>query len=131
MKNVILAAFFLLATLTSFAQVTSDNITWTRGAYAIQAVTPVNINSQSSSDGPDKIFENIFESFNNDKHEKDEKDEKDEKPSRNFSKDDIPNVENIQENIKGLFGEKLGGLASELMSELSKEIQDMLSLIHI
>ena len=48
MKNFTIAAFFILATFTSFAQVSSDTITWTRGAYAIQAVAPVNINSQSS-----------------------------------------------------------------------------------
>ena len=48
MKNLILAAFFLLATFTSFAQVTSDTATFTRGAYGVQSVFPVNISSQSS-----------------------------------------------------------------------------------
>ena len=48
MKNVILAAFFLFATFTSFAQVTSDTATFTRGAYGVQSVFPVNISSQSS-----------------------------------------------------------------------------------
>tara|TARA_B110000093_G_C12960153_1_gene406860 strand:+ start:1340 stop:2845 length:1506 start_codon:yes stop_codon:yes gene_type:complete len=68
----------------------------------------------------DKIFSN--ESDNNNNTEKEKEKEKEKEPS--FNPENLPDAENIHEHIKGLFGEKLGSLTSELIEELSEDIKD-------
>ena len=41
---------------------------------------------------------------------------------------DMPNPEDLHNHLKGLFGGKLGGLAKELMEELTDDIKDTLGL---
>lgn len=43
-----------------------------------------------------------------------------------FSTEDMPNADNIHEHIKGIFGGKLGSLASELMEELTHDLEETL-----
>jgi hypothetical protein len=45
-----------------------------------------------------------------------------------FNPNDMPDAENIHEHLKGLFGGKLGALASELMEELTDDLQDTLGI---
>jgi hypothetical protein len=51
-------------------------------------------------------------------------------PSNNtpggFSTEDMPNADNIHDHLKGLFGGKLGSLASELMEELTQDLEETL-----
>lgn len=44
--------------------------------------------------------------------------------SNHFDQNNMPDADNINDHLKGLFGGKLGGLAKELMEELSDDIQE-------
>ncbi|HCP41052.1 MAG TPA: hypothetical protein DIT65_04590, partial [Cryomorphaceae bacterium] len=48
MKRLLLSAATALFAFSASAQITSDTLTYTRGKLGVQAVFPVNINSQSS-----------------------------------------------------------------------------------
>ena len=65
----------------------------------------------------DKIFSNESDNNNNTEKETESKEPY-------FNPENLPDAENIHEHIKGLFGEKLGSLTSELIEELSEDIKD-------
>lgn len=67
-----------------------------------------------------KMFDKMFSNEN-----ENDSTEKEEKPTESsFNPENIPDAENIHEHIKGIFGEKLGSLTSELIEELSEDIKD-------
>ena len=83
-------------------------------------------------------IEGFFSNFTNSKDDTEEdakndgdgKNEKDEEESQHqqeysFSKDDIPNPEDLHEHLKGLFDGKIGKLAKELAEEITKDISGL------
>lgn len=76
-------------------------------------------NGDGMKDGMEKMFESVFSTENA---------QDDESRKNGFNPNDLPDPENIHGHLKGLFGDKLGGLASELINELSGELQDTLGI---
>lgn len=79
----------------------------------------------------EKMFEKVFgedDKATEQTEQKEQKEQTEDGQQSKFTTDDLPNADNIHDHLKGLFGGKLGALASELMEELTGDLQETFGL---
>jgi hypothetical protein len=80
----------------------------------------------SSEFNPENSSENIFEKMAKDMHDGlPEEIKEDQKNTFDFGKMGVPNAEELNEHLKGLFDGKIGSLAKEMAEEITEDMKDM------
>lgn len=81
--------------------------------------------NMTNDEGSSPDFEKAFEDFMEHTQEQGEQGEDQETKMPKFDFSSMPNVEELNEHLKGLFDGKIGSLAKELAEELSEDVLQM------